>query len=244
MKVLILGASGATGKLVAIHLIKKQINIRVVVRENALLSQEILKNPLVEIVKGNITEFDNSKITNLIEDCEAVVSCLGHNITFKGMFGKPHNLVNNTLINICEKVKEKTDNNVKFILMSTTGYTNAEIGEKNSLSERVVLSLLKALLPPHRDNMKAANYLIEEIGKNTSNIEWIAVRPDTLTNEDTKSAYDVYESPIRSPIFNAGITSRINVSHFMTELLTIEELWQKWKFKMPVIYNKEQKKSA
>jgi putative NADH-flavin reductase len=238
MKVLVLGASGATGKLVVRQLVKRQINIRVVVREGAILSAELLDNPLVEIERGNISEFNDSEMISLLQDCNAIVSCLGHNITIRGIFGKPRNLVFDTIRNISEIVKEKADKKVKLILMSTTGYTNTITGEKNSLGERIVLSILKLLLPPHRDNVKAANYLNEEIGKDNEKIEWIAVRPDTLVNEDNKSTYEVYESPVRSPVFNAGKTSRINVSQFMVELLLNEELWQEWKFKMPVIYNK------
>jgi len=238
MKVLVLGASGATGKLVVMQLIKRQINIRVVVREGAILSAEILDNPLVEIERGNITEFNDSEMISLLQDCNAIVSCLGHNITIRGIFGKPRNLVFDTIRNISEIVTEKADKKVKLILMSTTGYTNTITGEKNSLGERIILSILKLLLPPHRDNVKAANYLHEEIGKDNEKIEWIAVRPDTLVNEDNKSAYEVYESPVRSPVFNAGTTSRINVSHFMADLLINERLWREWQFKMPVVYNK------
>jgi len=62
-----------------------------------------------------------------------------------------------TIRNISEIVKEKADKKVKLILMSTTGYTNTITGEKNSLGERIILSILKLLLPPHRDNVKAAN---------------------------------------------------------------------------------------
>lgn len=238
MKVLVLGASGATGKLVVMQLIKRQINIRVVVREGAILSAEILDNPLVEIERGNIAEFNDSEMISLLQDCNAVVSCLGHNITIRGIFGKPRNLVFDTIRNISEIVKEKADKKVKLILMSTTGYTNTITGEKNSLGERIILSILKLLLPPHRDNVKAANYLHEEIGEDNEKIEWIAVRPDTLVNEDNKSTYEVYESPVRSPVFNAGTTSRINVSHFMADLLINERLWREWQFKMPVVYNK------
>lgn len=238
MKVLVLGASGATGKLVVMQLIKRQINIRVVVREGAILSAEILDNPLVEIERGNIAEFNDSEMISLLEDCNAIVSCLGHNITIRGIFGKPRNLVFDTIRNISEIVKEKADKKVKLILMSTTGYTNTITGEKNSLGERIILSILKLLLPPHRDNVKAANYLHEEIGEDNEKIEWIAVRPDTLVNEDNKSTYEVYESPVRSPVFNAGTTSRINVSHFMADLLINERLWREWQFKMPVVYNK------
>ncbi len=238
MKVLVLGASGATGKLVVMQLIKRQINIRVVVREGAILSAEILDNPLVEIERGNIAEFNDSEMISLLQDCNAIASCLGHNITIRGMFGKPRNLVFDTIRNISEIVKEKADKKVKLILMSTTGYTNTITGEKNSLGERIILSILKLLLPPHRDNVKAANYLHEEIGEDNEKIEWIAVRPDTLVNEDNKSTYEVYESPVRSPVFNAGTTSRINVSHFMADLLINERLWREWQFKMPVVYNK------
>jgi putative NADH-flavin reductase len=238
MKVLVLGASGATGKLVVMQLIKRQINIRVVVREGAILSAEILDNPLVEIERGNIAEFNDSEMISLLQDCNAIVSCLGHNITIRGIFGKPRNLVFDTIRNISEIVKEKADLKVKLILMSTTGYTNTITGEKNSLGERIILSILKLLLPPHRDNVKAANYLNEEIGRNNEKIKWIAVRPDTLVNEDNKSTYEVYESPVRSPVFNAGTTSRINVSHFMADLLINERLWREWQFKMPVVYNK------
>ena len=238
MKVLVLGASGATGKLVVMQLIKRQINIRVVVREGAILSAEILDNPLVEIERGNITEFNDSEMISLLQDCNAVVSCLGHNISLRGMFGKPRDLVSNTIRNVSKIVMEKANKKVKLILMSTTGYTNTLTGEKNSLGERIILSILKLLLLPHRDNVKAADYLHEEIGKDNEKLKWIAVRPDTLVNEDNKSAYEVYESPVRSPIFNAGTTSRINVSHFMADLLLNERLWREWQYKMPVIYNK------
>jgi hypothetical protein len=238
MKVLVLGASGATGKLVVMQLIKKQINIRIVVRECAILSAEILDNPLVEIERGNISECTDSEMTNLIHDCNAIVSCLGHNITIKGIFGKPRDLVFDTIRNICGSVDGNVDAKVKLILMSTTAYTNTLAGEKNSLGERIIFSVLKLLLPPHRDNVKAANYLHEEIGKNNKKIEWIAVRPDTLIDKDAESEYEVHESPVRSPVFNAGTVSRINVSRFMDALLADEGLWREWRFRMPVVYNK------
>ncbi len=238
MKTVVLGASGATGKLVVRQFIKRQINIRVVVRKDAILSTEILDNPIVEIVRGNITEFNDSEMAGLLQDSNTIVSCLGHNITFKGMFGNPRNLVYDTIRKICRTIKMKDDKKIKLILMSTTAYTNKITGEKNSFGERIVFSILKLLLPPHRDNVKAADFLQEEIGKDNEKIEWLAVRPDTLVNQGAESAYEVCKSPVRSPIFNAGIVSRINVSHFMAELLTNDNLWREWQFKMPVVYNK------
>ena len=46
-------------------------------------------------------------------------------------------------------------------------------------------------------------------------------------------------SPIRSAIFDAGKTSRINVGCFMADLIGDEEVWNQWMGKMPVIYNRE-----
>jgi hypothetical protein len=66
----------------------------------------------------------------------------------------------------------------------------------------------------------------------------VAVRPDSLIDEREVTEYEVYASPIRSALFNAGKTSRINVSHFMADLMTDDSLWNKWKGQMPVIYNK------
>lgn len=238
MKALVLGASGATGKLVVMQLIKRKISTRILVRERAVLPKRIQENPLVETVRGNINELDHSEMDRLLHNCNVIISCLGHNISLKGMFGQPRYLVLNAIQSVCERVGRNTNKNVKIILMSTTAYTNTLAGEKNSLGERVLFLLLMLLLPPHRDNIKAANYLISEIGTQDENIEWVTVRPDTLIDDELESLYEIYESPVRSPVFDAGKTSRINVSHFMAEIITDENLWKKWVFKTPVVYNK------
>lgn len=50
--------------------------------------------------------------------------------------------------------------------------------------------------------------------------------------------YEVHPSPAKSAIFNPGSTSRINVAHFMADLITDEETWTRWHGQMPVVYNK------
>jgi hypothetical protein len=69
-------------------------------------------------------------------------------------------------------------------------------------------------------------------------IEWAVVRPDTLIDEDEVTEYELHPSPTRSAIFNPGKTSRINVGHFMADLIADSDIWTQWKGKMPVIYNK------
>lgn len=237
MKVLVLGASGATGRHAVRQLIEREVNVKIIVREKAVIPEDIINSTYIELIKGNVSEFDTAGFSELMKDCEAAISCLGHNLSLKGMFGKPRKLVSDAVRKICEaSIAQNTK--IKFVLMNTAGFTNRHIGEKDSAPEKIFQALLKALMPPHRDNISAAEYLIKKIGRNSC-IEWIAVRPDTLINRETSSDYSLYESPTRSPLFNPGKTSRINVGYFMAELLTDKELWGKWKFRTPNIYNKE-----
>lgn len=239
MKVLVLGATGTTGRMVVKHLLNRNINVKAVARNESLVLNEFKDNDHLEIIIGNISEFDLNKNLELINDCDSVVCCLGHNINFKGLFGKPRMLVTNSIKNICDAIERSREEKVKLILMNTTANMNRKLKENYSSKDRFVLSLLKLFLPPHKDNVEAAKFLSFNIEKNSSKVEWIAVRPDTLINEEKVSAYEIIESPKRSPVFDAGKTSRINVAHFIVELLLNEDWWDLWKFKMPVIYNKE-----
>ncbi|HSW56146.1 MAG TPA: NAD(P)-binding oxidoreductase [Ignavibacteriaceae bacterium] len=237
MKALILGGSGKTGKLVVQQLVKRDIQVRIVVRASAAIPEFFTNDKRIQITKGNVNGFDIAKITELVKDCDSVICCLGHNISPKGILGPPHKMVFNTARKIIEAMYSLKLNQ-KFILMSTTAYTNKTIGERNGFGEMIIFSLLKVLLPPHRDNMLAADYLVHKLGSDSS-IDWVAVRPDSLIDEEDVTKYEIHNHKIRSPLFNPGKTSRINVSHFMAELVTNDKLWQEWKHKTPVIYNKE-----
>lgn len=238
MKVLVIGATGATGRLVVKHLLDININVKAVARNKSLVLNEFKNNDHLEIIIGNISEFNLNQNIEFISDCDAVVCCLGHNISLKGIIGKPRMLVRDSIKNVCNAIERSKKDKVKLILMNTTANMNRKLKESYSYKDKIVLSLLTFFLPPHKDNVKAASYLSNVIGEYNSKIEWIAVRPDTLINEEKVSEYEIMESPKRSPVFDAGKTSRINVAHFMIELLLNAELWNRWKFKMPVIYNK------
>jgi L-rhamnose mutarotase len=178
-------------------------------------------------------------LAQYINGFDAVASCLGHSLSLKGIYGQPRRLVTEATRRLSEAVKaNKPKRRIKFVLMNTAGNSNRDLREPISLGEKCVIGLVRMLLPPHIDNEKAADYLRTHIGQNDDKIEWVAVRPDTLINEDHITAYSVHTSPIRSAIFNPGKTSRINVAHFMAELIMNNDKWQKWKGQMPAIYNK------
>lgn len=90
-------------------------------------------------------------------------------------------------------------------------------------------------MPPHQDNETAAEYLYRNVGKDNNHIEWCSVRPDSLINAQV-SPYEIKESPTTG-IFTGRPTTRSNVAHFMADLIENPELWNEWKFKMPVIMN-------
>ena len=69
----------------------------------------------------------------------------------------------------------------------------------------------------------------------------MAVRPDTLIDQNEVTEYEVYPSPVRSALFNPGKSSRINVADFIAGLITDDDLWSAWRGRMPVIYNRHSK---
>jgi nucleoside-diphosphate-sugar epimerase len=237
MKTLVLGASGATGKLVVASLLEKGVSPKIVVRAGAVLPKEIAEDGRVQIVRRDVDELAEGEFGELLADCDSAVCCLGHNITVKGIFGKPRRLVFNAVRKATEALAASGAEK-KFVLMSTTAYTDAAAGERNSFGESIVFSLLLALLPPHADNVRSGDLLTKRIGK-AGKFEWVAVRPDTLFDETAGSEYRLEERKIRSPLFDPGRTSRINVARFMADLLTDPALWERWKYKTPVIYNRE-----
>lgn len=225
------------------ELLDRGHEVKAIVRSPKRIPDSIRNHDKLNLITADLMSLDDSELQTHVKDCDAVASCLGHNITFKGMYGHPRRLVTDAARRLCEAIRENDHKKaVKYVLMNTSGNRNRDLKEKISFGQRVVISLLRILLPPHVDNEKAADYLRISVGQNDKQIEWTAVRPDGLINEEKVTEYEIYASPIRNPIFNPGKTSRINVAHFMMELITDDDVWKKWNGQMPLIYNREVKK--
>lgn len=239
MTILVVGATGATGRLLVEQLIARGHAVRAVVRSPGRLPEVLMSHDRLSIIRAGILDLSDAEMAQVVSGCDAVASCLGHNMSWKGVFGRPRRLVTDATRRLCAAIKaNKAEEPTKFVLMNTAGNSNRDLHEPVSVGHRCVIGLLRVLLPPHVDNEKAADYLRTDIGQGDGAIEWAAVRPDSLTNEGNVTEYEVHPSPTRSAIFDAGSTSRINVAHFMAELITNEETWNRWKGQMPVIYNK------
>jgi NAD(P)-dependent dehydrogenase (short-subunit alcohol dehydrogenase family) len=239
MTALVVGASGATGRLLVKQLVDRGLKVKVIVRSPDKLPADIRNHDDLSVIHASVLDLSDAELAQHVQGCDAVASCLGHNLNIKGIYGHPRMLVSETIRRLCDAIKaNKPDKPVRFVLMNTAGNSNRDIPERISLGQLCVIGLIRLLLPPHLDNERAADYLRVQIGQNDGTIEWAVVRPDSLVDESHVTEYAVYASPTRSALFNPGQTSRINVASFMADLMTDEALWHKWRGQMPVIYNK------
>lgn len=246
MTILVAGASGATGRLLVAQLLNGGHDVRVIVRSPERFSELIQNQEHLSVIPASILDLTDKDLAGHVAGCDAVASCLGHNLNLKGIYGQPRRLVTDATRRLCDAIKSnktnksgKSEKLTRYVLMNTTGNRNRDLNEPISFVEKAVFGLLRLLLPPQADNENAANFLRIHLGQEDPDIEWVAVRPDGLTDEERVSEYEVFPSPTRSAVFNAGKTSRINVAHFMAQLMNDDDTWERWKGQMPVIYNKE-----
>ena len=245
MTTLVVGASGATGKHLVNKLLKGGHQVKVIVRSSAILPEAWKADNNLRIIEASVSELSELEMAGLIKDCEAVASCLGHNLTWKGIYGKPRRLVTDTIDLVCRAIKKNQPSSpVRFALMNTTGVLNKDLNEPNSFAQKSLLSVLRLLLPPHVDNEQAAEYLRSTVGQNDPYIEWSSIRPYNLINADEATDYETYASPSKPAVLDPRKVSRINVGYFMADLMTNDELWNQWKGQMPVILDSIQEKAS
>ncbi|WP_428304202.1 NAD(P)-dependent oxidoreductase [Lacipirellula sp.] len=236
--IIVLGATGATGRLVVAELLDRGESVRAVVRPGSKLPDALAHRERLSVTRCDLLKLSEYEFETLVAGATAIVSCLGHHMSLHGIFGPPRRLVADSLRRVCRAIQAQPQSTpVRIVLMNTAGVSNRDVGEQVSLPQRVVITLLRLFLPPHADNELAANYLRLMFPSGDAALEWVVVRPDTLHNDAESAAYELHASPTRSAIFNAGKTSRPNVARCMADLLTNAALWHEWKTKMPVIYD-------
>ncbi|MFY3135247.1 NAD(P)-dependent oxidoreductase [Achromobacter xylosoxidans] len=237
MTTLVLGASGATGRLLVGQLLARGEPVRALLRSpDALLA--LRGDSRLSLIRASVLDLDEAAMARHVAGCSAVASCLGHPLSLRGIYGQPRRLVLDALRRLCQAiVASAPPRPVRVVLMNTAGNSNRDLREPVSLAQRGVVALVRALVPPHADNEAASDYLRTIVGQAHPLIQWVVVRPDSLVDRDAVSGYETHPSPTRSAIFDAGRTSRINVAHFMAELAMGGAAWERWRGRMPVIYD-------
>lgn len=258
---LVLGGTGNTGRrLIEQLLLAQNQNVRAIVRSKERFHELIpANNPRLKVIEGVVLEMQDAEFEDAVTGCDAVVSCLGHNMDFKGIFGKPRELVTDSIKRVCKTIQKNYDvsgtsassgthktAHTKVILMGSNGVANPNgMDDIRPRKERALISFIRFALPPHKDNEMAAAFLSKDVGAGDGNdndngttkggIEWVVVRPDDLVEGDV-SEYTVYEKP-QAGLFGGGQTTRANVAHFMKDLITKTDTWKKWVYQMPVPTN-------
>jgi uncharacterized protein YbjT (DUF2867 family) len=238
-RVLLLGGTGRTGSRVLTQLLDRQVPVRAIVRSAQRLPATAAGHPLLEVVEADLLTMPTAALVAHLDGCDTVISCLGHTISARGLFGAPHLLVERSIRRVHEAIEVRPPAApVRLILMSSVSVHLPDRADtRRGRGERAYLGALRAVLPPARDNQRAADLLAREVGTADPHLQWVAVRPDTLVEGDV-SAYDVHETLVAS-IFRPDHTRMANVAHLMGELATDDATWQRWRGRMPVVVDTE-----
>jgi len=239
--VLLVGGTGRTGGRVLRQLLDRGIRVRAIVRTGGKLPPDVADNPALTVVEASLLSLLDEELQQHLRGCDAVISCLGHVLGLKGIFGPPRDLVTRATTRLCRGVEAlKPPAPVKFIVMSSVSVNRpGGLDTRRGSFERAFLWVLRGLLPPAKDNQRAADFLLEKIGPNNAHVQWAVVRPDSLLPGDL-SEYTMHEGLVNS-LFAPGSTNMANVAHFMCELVTNPKTWADWKGKLPVVVNASSK---
>lgn len=235
--VLLVGGTGRTGGRVLTQLLGRRIAVCAVVRSAKRLPVGAAHDPLLTVVEGDLLSLSAESLQRHLAGHDTVISCLGHTISIRGILGPPLDLVTRAVSNLTAAVQAmRPARPVRFILMNTVAVEKpGQVEMARGAGQRVFLWVIRVLLPPARDNQRAAEFLALRIGASDPGIEWVAVRPDTLREGDITD-YRLHDELVSS-IFRPLETNMANVAHFICELTCNDDTWTRWRGQMPVIVN-------
>eukprot|EP00536_Pseudo-nitzschia_multiseries_P010148 jgi/Psemu1/307066/fgenesh1_kg.301_\ len=192
---------------------------------------------------ASLSDLSAKDVEELTEGCTAIVSCLGHNLSLRGIY-RDGPFVTETTKRL---VTAMPASSCRFLLMGSDGVAHPDgvTDPKRSLLERAVIWMIRYLIPPHADNEGAARYLYNDSTTAAATAtatatakKWCVVRPGDLTDDDTDpKGYELLDHP-RGSLFGGDSTSRMQVAACMVELATMDSsaFDKSYNHKMPVVY--------
>ncbi len=235
-KVLIFGATGGIGSHALVRLLDSGVAVTAIVRDESRLPAAAKGHAQLSVVVARDGHL-NMELEPYVRGCSAIVSCVGHPLSRKGIWGEPKRLCVDTTRKVCEAVRALSPAApMKYIVINTEGVDRVDGADpRRGLMERIVLGLLYYALPPHADNMATVAYLHNEVaGERNPHVEFCAVRPSDLTDKVPATEYSL-NATLQNGIFAPGSTRRVNVGHFMADLATKPDVWAQWKERYPHI---------
>lgn len=237
--VLLLGATGRTGGRVLHELLAREVPTRVIVRSAGRLPEGLSTDPRLTVLEADLLDLAEEDFAAQVDACGAVISCLGHTLDLRGIFGPPRDLVERAVANVLAAAgASERREPLRVILMSSVSVN--PVGrreERRTRLERIVLAILRTIVPPAGDNQRAADLIAAASRDAGSNAVGVVVRPDTLA-EGAATPYEVHETLVAS-LFRARTTRMANVARFLADLALDDDVWARRRGTMPVIVDAE-----
>jgi putative NADH-flavin reductase len=170
MKLLIIGATGGTGKQVVQQALQQGFTVTAFVRTPLKLN---ITHPNLNVVQGNVLQ--QSSISKIVGGHNAVICCLG------APAAKAGNLRSAGTKNIISAMQQ---NGVSRLICQTSlGFGDSEIVLRNTPW------FFKKIIVPYLLKKTFADHLLQEIYIQQSSLNWTIVRPGTMTNGKTIGTY-------------------------------------------------------
>jgi putative NADH-flavin reductase len=201
MKILILGITGRTGRLVAAEAIKRGHEVVGIARDKSKIS---LKE--AEISEG--TPYDYKTVQKAIDDCDSVISTLNIFPQSQGLFGKIRTPLDSMSLSINNIVKLMEEKGIKRIVVMTALGVGDSINQLPGFFAFIVkVTNIKHAYADHDRQEK----ILEK-----SSLDWTVVRPVGLNDKNENLS-------ILHNLDGVGkITSQISrnaVAHFMLDCI-------------------------
>lgn len=205
MKVLVLGATGGTGRLITINAVAKRHSVVALVRSTADANM-----PGTELIEGDVR--NETTLERALDGCDAVVSALGTGIGFRKV----------SLLTEATRalVRAMTSSGVRrLVCISALGVGDSR-GHGGFVFDRLFQPLL--LSQAYKDKER------QEAAIRASSLDWVIVRPGKLTD-------DRAQGNVRAVVDLAGVNggkiARADVARFVVDQLTTDT----WLRREPVI---------
>jgi putative NADH-flavin reductase len=209
MKILVLGATGPTGRLIVGEAIGLGHEVVALVRDDSKASD--LHG--VNLVQGDAR--DRAALASALDGCDGVISALGTKMS-------PFSRVD--LLSSATKalVQAMIDREVRRLICITGLGAGDSRGHGGFLFDRVILPLLLSHVYDDKDRQEAV--------VRGSDLDWTLVRPMVLTNKPPSGHV---QAQVDLTNVHGGSISRADVAHFVVEELTT----RRWLKQAPLIKN-------
>jgi putative NADH-flavin reductase len=205
VKVLIIGATGATGQIVMREALAQGHEVTALARDPSAMAAE---DPRLRVLQGNA--LDASSVEAAVAGQDAVLSALGTRST------RPTTLFSESTHNVISAMNK---HGVRRLICITGIGAGDSKGHVGFLYDRIMLPFVVKNV--YEDKTR------QEEAIKQSDLDWVIVRPARLTDEPAKGEYNVF----LGGSYTAKTISRADVVSFMLAQLTDDTYVRK----MPVI---------